>query len=63
MMQYQRGRIKEDLIGLIDYPFLWEFSFLYYIFAIRESLRIGKARERQAAINELEKYINQYVNS
>lgn len=34
---------------------------MYALLAIVDSLRIGKGRERQAAIEELDKYLNQYV--
>ena len=34
----------------------------YAMLAIVDSLRLGKTRERQAAIEELKKYISQYVS-
>ena len=35
----------------------------YALLAIVDSLRIGKSRERQAAIDELDKYLKSYVES
>lgn len=37
-------------------------SDLYALLAITDSLRIGKARERQAAVEELDKYLGRYAS-